>query len=160
MQNYWEREFAITKTIVVAIYVSVVIYVALVSFNIPPVPYQWEQTQNIIFIALLIAAVATLSISTLIAKYILGSKKLSKIFSASADKTQGLKSVLSLARIGAIIMSAMGEAIGIYGLVLYLLSGDSVRPWIFFILCIIHYTITMSVLRRVRFNIEQLSQLH
>lgn len=156
MQNYWEGEFAMTKTIVIAIYVSMVIYVALVNFNIPPVSYQWGQTQNTVFIALVIVAIATISISIFLAKQMMSSENLSKKFSTSADKTQGLKTILSFVRVGAIIMSAMGETIAIYGLVLYLLSGDSVRPWIFFVLCAVHYSITMSVLRRVRSDIEQL----
>jgi hypothetical protein len=55
-------------------------------------------------------------------------------------------------------MAAMGEAVAVNGLVLYLLSGDTVRPWIFFILTIIHYTFTMAKLRRVREDISQLSK--
>jgi len=158
MWNYWEREFGITKTIVIAIYVSMAIYVALVNFNIPPVDYHWGQTQNIIFIALLVVAFATASVSIFISKLIMGSERLSDKFSASKDKTQGIKYVLGSVRVGAIIMSAMGEAIAIYGLIIYLLSGDMVRPWIFFITCAVHYSITMSTLRRVRSDIKQLSQ--
>ncbi len=157
--SYWEREFGITKTIVIAIYVSMAIYVAMVNFNIPSVEYHWEQTQNTIFIALLVVAFATASISIFISRLMIGSDRLAEKFSAVTDKTQGLKYALSSVRVGAIIMSAMGEAIAIYGLILYLLSGDMVRPWIFFILGAVHYSITMSILRRVRSDIEQLSQL-
>jgi hypothetical protein len=158
MTNYWERDFGITKTIVIAIYVSMAIYVAMVNYNIPSIEYQWGQTQNIIFIVFLMVAFATASISIFISRQMMGSERLVEKFSASKDKTQGLKLVLGSIRVGAIIMSAMGEAIAIYGLVLYLLSGDMVRPWIFFILGAIHYSITMSTLRRVRSDIEQLSQ--
>ncbi|MDQ1318563.1 MAG: hypothetical protein QG588_2225 [Candidatus Poribacteria bacterium] len=158
MTNYWERDFGITKTIVIAIYVSMVIYVAMVNYNIPNIQYQWGQTQDIIFIALLVLALGMFAVSIFIPKILISSEKLSERFRTITDRIQGLKSVLNLVRVVAIIMSAMGEAIAIYGLVLYLLSGDMVRPWIFFVLSAFHYAITMSMLRRVRSDIEQLSQ--
>jgi hypothetical protein len=158
MRNYWERDFGITKTIVIAIYVSMAIYVAMVNYNIPSIQYQWGQTQNIIFIALLSLAIGTFAVSIFIPKLLINSEKLLERFRAITDRTQGLKSILNLVRVVAIIMSAMGEAIAIYGLVLYLLSGDMVRPWIFFILGAFHYSITMSTLRRARSDIDQLSQ--
>jgi hypothetical protein len=158
MRNDWERDFGITKTIVIAIYVSMAIYVAMVNYNIPSIQYQWGQTQNIIFIALLSLAIGTFAVSIFIPKLLISSEKLLERFRAITDRMQGLKSVLNLVRVVAIIMSAMGEAIAIYGLVLYLLSGDMVRPWIFFVLSAFHYSITMSTLRRVRTDVEQLSQ--
>ena len=158
MTNYWEKELAITKTIVVAIYVSMVIYVAMVNYNIPNIQYQWGQTQDMVFIALLALTLGTFAVSIFIPKLLMSSEKLSERFRINTDRIQGLKSVLNLVRVGAIIMSAMGEAIAIYGLVLYLLSGDMVRPWIFFVLSAFHYAITMSTLRRVRSDVEQLSK--
>jgi hypothetical protein len=60
------------------------------------------------------------------------------------------------ARTSTILTAAMGEAIGLYGFVLYLLTGDTLRPWFFFGLMGFHYMATMMKLRALQTELERL----
>jgi hypothetical protein len=159
MASTWEREFGVIKTIVVVIYLAMIVYAFLVFSNIPFIPYQWGQTQNMIFYVLLFESVGIFVISIFLPNILLSTDKLSERFRSAGNQEQGLKSVISQVRNVMIIVAAIGEACSINGLVLYLLSGDSTRPWIFFVMTITHYTITMAKLRRTREDIEQLSKV-
>jgi hypothetical protein len=159
MASSWEREFGVIKTIVVVIYLAMIVYAFLVFSNIPSIPYQWGQTQDMIFYVLLFESVGIFVISIFLPNILLSMDKLSERFRSAGNQAQGLKSVISQVRNVMIIVAAIGEAFSINGLVLYLLSGDSTRSWIFFVMTIIHYTITMAKLRRTRDDIEQLSKI-
>lgn len=159
MTSNWEREFGITKTIVVAIYLAMVVYAFFIFSGIPYVEPQWGETQNLVFYVLLFEAVGIFVISIFLPNVFLNSEKLAEKFRSAGDKAQGLRLVMSHVRIWAIILAALGEACAVNGLVLYLISGDVTRPWIFFIITIAHYTTIMGKLRRVREDIGHLSQL-
>jgi hypothetical protein len=158
MASSWEREFGVIKTIVVVIYLAMIVYAFLVFSNIPFIPYQWGQTQDMIFYVLLFESVGIFVISIFLPNILLSMDKLSERFRSAGNQEQGLKSVISQVRNVMIIVAAIGEACSINGLVLYLMSGDASRPWIFFVMTIAHYTITMAKLRRTREDIEQLSR--
>jgi cation transport ATPase len=157
MTESWEREYGRIKTIVFVIYLAMIVYAFLVFSGIPSVQYQWEQTQKITLLVLLAEAISIFVISIFLSNILLSSEKLSQKFRSVTDQTQGLKLVVSQVRIGFIVMAALGEACAVNGLILYLLSGDATRPWIFFILTLVHYTITMAKLRRVHEDVGQMS---
>ena len=157
MTDYWEREFAKIKTIVFVIYLAMIVYAFLVFSGIPAIEPQWGQIQKTALLVLLAEAVGIFVISIFLSNILLSSEKLSQKFRSVADQAQGLKLVASQIRIGFIVMAALGEACAVNGLILYLLSGDTTRPWIFFILTLVHYTITMSKLRRVRDDVGQMA---
>jgi len=156
MTEYWNREYAKIKTIVLVIYLAMVIYAFLVFSGIPSVQYQWEQQQKIALLVLLSETISIFAASIFLSNIMLSSDKLSLKFRSVSDQLEALKLVVGQVRVNSIIMSAMGEAIALNGLILYLLSGDTMRPWIFFILTVIHYSITMSKLRRIREDVGQM----
>ena len=159
MAEYWERDFGITKTIVVVIYLAMIVYAFLVFSNIPYIEYHWGETQNMIFYVLLFEAVGIFVVSIFLPNIMLSSDKLAEKYRSASGQAQGLRSVMAYVRIWAIILAAIGEACAVNGLVLYLMSGDTTRPWIFFMLTIAHYTVVMGKLRRVREDVGQLSKM-
>ena len=155
MEQQWEKDLTITKLIVKAIYGAVFIHAWIVFFRTPPVPYVWEQTQQTAFFGLLAAVVPMFLISALLGKRLLNPERLSEKF-LSAER--GLGAVLSQVRTVGFAMAAMGEACAIFGLILYLQSGDVIRPWIFFALSALHYPITMTRLTKACAEIKNLSR--
>ncbi len=156
MSEYWEKEYAKIKTIVLVIYLAMVLYAFLVFSGILSVQPQWGQQQMIILVALILVVVSIFIVSILLSNIMLNSDKLSSRFRSISDPLEALKLIVSQVRIGFILMSALGETIALNGLIFFLLSGDVIRPWIFFILTVIHYSITMSKLRRVREDVGQM----
>lgn len=159
MAEYWESEYSKTKTIVFIIYMAMFVYAAMVFWKIPFIEFQWGQTQELIFYVLLFEAVGIFVVSIFLPNILLSSEKLSERFRSAGGQAQGLRAVNGQVRGIMIIVAAIGEACAVNGLVLYLLSGDTTRPFIFLIIAIAHYTITMGKLRRVREDMEQLSQM-
>jgi hypothetical protein len=156
MTPYWEREYGRIKTIVFIIYLAMIVYAFLVFSGIPSIQYHWDQSQKIILLVLLVESLGIFAISIFISNLMLSSEKLLQKFNSISDQTEALKAVVNQVRISFIIIAAMGEACAVNGLILYLLSGDMTRPWIFFILTLVHYTITMAKLRRVREDVGQM----
>jgi hypothetical protein len=156
--NQWEKEFTIIKLLVIAIYGAVVIYAILVYFRIPDIPYIWEQIQKIVFIALLAAVVPMFLAAGFVGNQLMGKEKLTEKFNAAGGEDIGLIAAIANVRIGAVIMAAMGEACAVYGLVLYMLSGNHTYPFVFFAFSILHYPLTMSRLNKAQENINQLSK--
>ena len=156
--NQWEKDFTTIKLIVRAIYGSVFIYAILVYFRIPSIPQLWEQTYQIIFFALLAAALPMFPAAVLVGRHLIGTEKLTEKFRAVGGEERGLEAIIASVRTGAIVMAAMGEACAIYGLVLYFLSGNYTFPFIFFALSAIHYPVTMTRLNKAREDIEKLSR--
>ncbi len=154
--NQWEKDFTTTKIIVSAIYGSIFIYAGLIYFGIPSVPYRWEQTQQILFFVLLAAAIPIFLISAFIGKQQMSSEKLTKRFRSAGGGDNGLSAAIALVRTGAVIMAAIGEACAVYGVVLYFLSGDLIRPLILLALSVIHFPLTMMRLSKAREAIERL----
>ena len=159
MAESWESEYGRTKTIVFIIYMAMFVYAVMIFWRIPFIEYQWGQTQEMIFYVLLFEAVGIFVISIFLPNILLSSEKLSERFRAAGGQVQGLRAVSGQVRNVMIIVAAIGEACAVNGLVLYLLSGDTMRPWIFIIITIAHYTITMGKLRRAREDMEQLSRM-
>ncbi len=154
----WEKEFTTITTIVNAIYGAMIIHAGLVYFRIPAITYCWEQTQQIMFFALLAMSSVTFLISPVIGNQLMSSEKLAEKFRAAGGAEQGLSAVSALVRTGTIIMAVIGEACAVYGLLLYFLSGDGTRPWIFFALSAGHYPLTMAKLKKARADVERLSR--
>lgn len=152
------RKFTTIRIIIIAIYSSVYIYTMLVYLGIPSISYVWGQTQQMIFFVLLAMIPPVFIASALIGKRMLSPEKLMEKFHSAGGGEAGLKTAISLALSGAVIMAAMGEACAIYGLVLYFLSGDTARPMIFFVVSIIHYPITMTRLNKAREEIDKLAR--
>jgi len=156
--NLLEKEFATTRILISAIYGSAVIYAGMIYFHIPPVAYRWEQTYEIMFFALLTAIPAMFFATALIGKQLLGPEKLGDKFHSAADTERGFATALAQLRTGMIVMAAIGEACALYGLALYLLSGDTLRPFIFIAASGVHYLMTVSKLKTARADIERLSR--
>jgi DMSO reductase anchor subunit len=155
--SQWEKEFTVIKMIVRAIYGSTVIYAGLIYFRIPDIPYRWEQTQRITFAALILMVSLT-SVIAALARQQISLEKLTEKFRSHDERERGLNAVISDIRTGAIIMAVMGDACAVFGLVLYILSGDSTRPWIFLALGVVHYPLIMMKLRKARDDFEHLSR--
>lgn len=160
MMQQLDRDFSTIKLIVTAIYSSIFIYAALVYFGIPSVPYIWEQTQRIMFFALLASVPVIFVVAELLGRNQMSSEKLAKKFSGDGDPESGLAGAIALVRTGTIIMAAMGEACAVLGLVIYFISGNAVYPFVFFALSAIHYLLTVARLNKARKSIEQLLHSH
>ena len=156
--SQWEKEFSRIRLIIMAIYSSVFVYTIIVYLRIPPIPYVWESTQQMIFFALLAGIPIMFIASALIGKQMINPEKLAEKFHAADGGETGLAAAVGLVRIGAVIMAVMAEACAIYGLVLYFLSGDTTRPIVFFVLSILHYPVTMMRVNKAREEIEKLSR--
>jgi hypothetical protein len=156
--NEWEKDFAVIKMIVSAIYGAMIIYAMMILLRIPAIPYRWEQAQQIIFFVLLASVPGMFFISALIGKQMMYSEKLAEKLRANDNGENGMKAATESIRTGAMIMAAVGEACAMYGLLLYFLSGDSTRPWIFLALGAIHYTLTMARLGKAREDLQHLSR--
>jgi len=156
--NQWEKDFAVIKMIVSAIYGAMIIYAMMILLRIPAIPYRWEQAQQIIFFVLLASVPGMFFISALIGKQMMNSEKLTEKFRAADNGENGMKAATESVRTGAMIMAVVGEACAMYGLLLYFLSGDSTRPWIFLALGAIHYTMTMARLKKSREDLQHLSR--
>ena len=154
MMNDLDKQFSVVKLIVRAIYGSMLIYAGLVYFRIPEIPYIWEANQQMIFFVLLAAIPIMFFISTFLGKQLLGTEKLAKKF---AEGESGQKAAVDLVRVGVIVMAAVGEMCAMYGLALYFLSGDAIRPWIFFASGAFHYPLTMIKFYKAKEDIKRLS---
>ena len=152
--SQWEKEFSTIRLIIIVIYSSVFVYAMLVYLRIPFIPYVWDQTKQMIFFALLAGVPLMFAGSALIGRQMVNPEKLTEKFDAAGGGEMGLKAAVGLARSGALIMAALGEVCAIYGLILYLLTGDANRPIVFFILSIIHYPLTMARLNKAREEIR------
>ncbi|HGJ66776.1 TPA: hypothetical protein ENS27_15550 [bacterium] len=141
-------------------FISLLIYAFLVFSGIPYIEYQWGETQNMIFYVLMFEAVGIFVVSIFLPNIMLNSNKLSEKYRSVGDHVVGLRSLMAYIRLWSIILAAIGEACAINGLVLYLISGDQTRPWIFFLITIAHYTVVMGKLRRVREDVEQLLKIN
>jgi hypothetical protein len=154
----WQKAFFQIQIIVNAIYSSIIVYVGLIYFiHISPASSP-GQTQQIMFFVLLVMALATFPIAIVVGGRRMSSEKLTSAFRAEADPARGLTAAINHVRTGAIIMAALGEVSAIYGLIFYFLSGDSIRPWVFIALSVVHYALTMMKLRGAREDIDRLSQ--
>ncbi|MGB9597688.1 MAG: hypothetical protein ACPL7B_15500, partial [Candidatus Poribacteria bacterium] len=134
------------------------IYAFFVFSGIPSVQPQpqWQQQQTIILAGLLFGVISIFVVSIILSNIMLNSEKLSQRFRSISDQLEALKLTVGQVRVGFIVMSALGETIALNGLIFYILSGDTIRPWVFFVLTVIHYSITMSKLRKIREDVGQM----
>ena len=154
----WEKEFSSIRLIALAIYSTVFVYFALIYFRLIEVPYAWDQTQQVIFYALLAMVPPVFIASIFVGRLTINPEKLMDKFHEIGGGDKGLSAAVGQVRIGALIMAAMGEACALYGLVIYFLTGDTSRPLIFFVLSILHYPVTMTKVTRARETIEKLAR--
>ena len=96
-------------------------------------------------------------VAALVGKQKMNPERLIEEFRTDTDRECGLMAAVVPVRTGTMIMAAMGEICAVYGLVLYLISGDISHPFIFLTLSILHYPLTMAKLKKAHEQIEQLS---
>ena len=152
MQN-WRKEFNSTGMVMHALYGAIFIYIAVMY--LVPVPAHPSSIQNTIFMILMILGLSSFPISFFIAGQIMSMEQLEKI-RREYNGEKRLEEAVSSVRAGTLIMAALGEAYGLYGLVFYFLSGDRVRPWFLFAGALIHYFLTAKILEASHRQIKEL----
>lgn len=128
------RRLVSVKFVVHAIYSSVIIYAGLVLVGIRVGPPGQPQ----LFLPLLGVALTLLPVSFFLSSQVMSAEVLQQRY-----KEGGLDGMAGAIRVGATVLSALGEANGIFGLVLYFTSRDQVRPFVFFALAAAHYGLTL-----------------
>lgn len=154
----WEKEFSLIRIIVMAIYSTVFIYILIVNFRVGAVEYIWEQTQQILFYALIVMIAPVFIASYMIGKRMIAPEKIIEKFYSVEGTENGLSAAVALVRSGAIVMAAIGETCAIYGLVIYLMSGDTTRPLFFFAMSLLHYPVTMMQVGKTKETIAKLDR--
>lgn len=144
-----EKRLLTPKVLMHAIYASVLLYPALMMAGIRTSPRQ----EPALFLPLLAVAVALVPLS-----FVLGGKLLSPDLLRERFKTGGPDAAIGSLQVGTIVLSALGEASGVFGLVLYMLSGDTTRPWAFFGLCAVHYALTLMRYNAAATEVQGLSR--
>ncbi len=151
-----QREFTKIQILVHAIYSAVLLYAAMVHFQFPAARPLLKESGDLFFLVFLAAALSTFPAAFLIGGRGMGSDRLTEKVNTQDDREKGLSDALALVRSGGIVMAALGESCGIFGLVLYLMTGDTTRPWFFFGLSLFHYAATRMKLRAVRAKLADL----
>ncbi len=108
-----------------------------------------------LFMLFLVGALAQFPTALFIGGSMVSADKLRGTVQGASDKKTGLLEAMKTVKTAVILMSAMGEAIGVFGLVLFLTTGDVTRPWFFFGLSGFHYVGTMMKLKSIREELDR-----
>ncbi len=150
-----QKEWSVVTLFVHCIYGAVIFYAAIVHLRLIVIPPAMKEQAELFFMVFLAAALAQFPAALFIGGGMVSADKLREAVQRASDKKKGLLEAMKTVKTAAILMSAMGEAIGVFGLILFLITGDTVRPWFFFGLCGFHYVGTMMKLKSVREELDR-----
>lgn len=154
--NVWKRTLRTVQIVLLILWVSILLYLAMVLLRIPPIPSKEIPQMEILFYLFLSLAVATWLASWIFLGRTMDEDHLEQTVETAADPEGAALALASVMRVNPIIMAALGESSAVYGLLLYFISGDTQRPWIFFIIALAHVGWVWARFNRARTIAERL----
>ena len=151
--NQWEREFRMVQFMVHTFYGAGLVYAGMIYFRIPAVAHPMPESGHLLFPLLFLIALASFPLSQMFGGRQISAQILAQKLQANADRILRMSAGMNSIRTAAILMAAFGESCAVYGLILYLLTGDTTRPWLFIGLSAVHYAWNMARLRLARVQI-------
>lgn len=153
----WKRRLLTSDIVVRAVYGCTIIYMAVVWLKVGNIELKWDSIGPVLFGALMVITVVEFAFSIWFGRRAMGRERLEQVFSAEAPVEQRLLEACRYIQTGSVVMAALGEAVALYGLVIYLVTGSPTHPWYFFLLSGLHYMVTMRVTGDAKAVVEEMS---